>query len=77
MKKKGEQRARIGIYSPVNEYEEIKKIAKDMNLSISSFCVMLLKLGLQVVKVSRDTSMIEYFKDMEILQNAESEKNAD
>jgi len=77
MKKKGEKRARIGIYSPVSEYEEIKKYAKELDLTISSFSVMLLKLGLQVVKVSRDPSMFEYFKKMENLQDAESEKNAD
>jgi len=76
MAKMKQPRARIHIYSPVNEYEDIKKYAKELDLSISSFCVMLLKLGLQVVKVSRDPSMIEYFKNMENLQASEK-KNAD
>lgn len=65
MKKVGQPYKRISIYCPLPDYEEVKKGSEDLNMAFSSYAMVLIKLGLQVVKVSRDPSMFEYFQKLE------------
>jgi hypothetical protein len=65
MRKKGIPYKRVSIYVPLPEHNDIIEGAKNMNMAISSYCNVLIKLGLQVVKVSRDPSMVDYFRKLE------------
>lgn len=65
MTRKKQPYKRISLYSPLADYKNISDGAKELNMSISGYCMVLIKLGLQVVKVSQDPSMFEYFKKLE------------
>lgn len=65
MPRKKQEYKRISVYSPLPDYENIEEGAKELNMPISGYCLVLIKLGLQVVKVSRDPTMFEYFRKLE------------